>query len=164
MAAGDSVGTVSELWRFPVKSMGGERIDEAELGGGSVLGDRAYALIETDTGKVVSAKNVKGFPDLLDCHASFVERPRLGERMPALQITLPNGAVVSSEGGEAERALSEYYGREVMLGQAAPPDFTIDQYHPDVEGADPGADGPFYTVQVPGHPGEWVVLMSPFCR
>ncbi len=32
------------------------------------------------------------------------------------------------------------------------------------DGADPGADGPFYTVSVPGHAGDWVLLMSPFCK
>jgi hypothetical protein len=33
-----------------------------------------------------------------------------------------------------------------------------------LHGADPGADGPFYTVQVPGHLGKWALLLSPFCR
>jgi hypothetical protein len=33
-----------------------------------------------------------------------------------------------------------YFKRNVTLGRAAPDDFTIDQYHPDVEGADPGGN------------------------
>jgi hypothetical protein len=136
MTTGGLVGSVAALWRFPVKSMAGERLDHADLEGGQILGDRAYALIETATGKVVSAKSAKAFPDLLDCRAGFVEAPRPGREMPAVQITLPNGTSVSSESGEAERALSEYYGRDMTLARAAPDDFTIDQYHPDVEGAD----------------------------
>ena len=36
--------------------------------------------------------------------------------------------------------LSAYFKRNVTLGRAAPDDFTIDQYHPDVEGADPGGN------------------------
>jgi uncharacterized protein YcbX len=55
------VGSLSGLWRFPVKSMMGERLEEAELSGRGIAGDRAYALIDTDTGKVVSAKSVKRF-------------------------------------------------------------------------------------------------------
>ena len=51
---------------------------------------------------------------------------------------MPNGATVRSDTGEADRALSAYFKRNVTLGRAAPDDFTIDQYHPDVEGADPG--------------------------
>ena len=137
MTTSEHAGTVAELWRFPVKSMGGELLQEVELAGGSMLGDRAYALIERDTGKVVSAKSAKLFPDLLDCRASFVEPPQAGA-IPAVRIKLPNGTTASSEAGEADRAISEYYGREVTLARAAPADFTIDQYHPDVENADPG--------------------------
>ena len=53
----DSVGSVSELWRFPVKSMQGEKMERFEVTGAGVVGDRAFALIDTGDGKVVSAKN-----------------------------------------------------------------------------------------------------------
>jgi len=49
----ETVGTVATLSRFPVKSMQGERLAEAELTEGGFVGDRAYALVETDTGKVM---------------------------------------------------------------------------------------------------------------
>ena len=39
-----------------------------------------------------------------------------------------------------------------------------DDHFANFDGADPGADGPFYTVKIPGHPGEWALLLSPFCR
>ena len=58
MATNEVVGSVAGLWRFPVKSMMGEQLDQAELTGRGLLGDRAYALIDRDTGKVVSAKSV----------------------------------------------------------------------------------------------------------
>lgn len=138
MTTNGVVGSVAELWRFPVKSMGGERLDQVELEDGRVLGDRAYALIETETGKVVSAKSVRLFPDLLNCQATFVEPPRPGGEMPAVRITLPGGSSVTSDSGEADRALSSHFGRKVKLAQTAPEDFTVDQYHPDVENADPG--------------------------
>ena len=44
MTTGGLVGSVAALWRFPVKSMAGERLDHADLEGGQILGDRAYAL------------------------------------------------------------------------------------------------------------------------
>lgn len=44
------VGTTAELWRFPVKSMLGEKLSEAELTDGGIVGDRAYALIDAHTG------------------------------------------------------------------------------------------------------------------
>jgi len=131
------VGSVSRLWRFPVKSMAGERLDESECTTRGLIGDRAYALIDAETGKVVSAKSVRLFPDLLNCRASFVEQPRAEGEAPPVRIDLPNGRSVTSDSGDAERVLSSFFGREVRLAQAAPKDFTIDQYHPDVEDADP---------------------------
>ena len=77
--ADEIVGSVAELWRFPVKSMQGERLEQAEFTERGVLGDRAYALIDVDTGKVVSAKSVKLFPGLLDCQATFLERHNWAE-------------------------------------------------------------------------------------
>ena len=91
MATNEVVGSVADLWRFPVKSMRGERLEEAELTEGGLVGDRAYALIDSDTGKVVSAKSVRLFPDLLGCRAAFVGAPRSGHEPPPVRITLPDG-------------------------------------------------------------------------
>ena len=131
------VGSVAGLWRFPVKSMRGEQLEQAEITGRGLVGDRAYALIDTDTGKVVSAKSVRLFPDLLDCRAAFVEPPRSGRELPPVRITLPNGASVTSGTREVDRVLSAHFQRNITLAQAAPEDFTIDQYHPDLENLDP---------------------------
>lgn len=137
MTTSGVVGLVAGLWRFPVKSMTGEQLEQAELTGQGLLGDRAYALIDSDTGKVVSAKSVRQFPDLLACRAAFVEPPRSGRDLPPVRITLPDGTSVASDSDDADRVLSTYFRREVTLARSAPDDFTIDQYHPDVEDADP---------------------------
>jgi hypothetical protein len=134
------VGSVAELWRFPVKSMQGEQLQEVTATERGVLGDRAYALIDSETGKVASAKSVKLFPDLLGCRAAFVERPRAESEVPPVRIDLPNGSSVTSDSRDVDGALSAYFRREVRLARVAPDDFTIDQYHPNVEGADPGGN------------------------
>ncbi|HXQ10667.1 MAG TPA: MOSC N-terminal beta barrel domain-containing protein [Caulobacteraceae bacterium] len=132
-----SVGTVAELWRFPVKSMAGERLEAAELTTGGIVGDRAYALIDVETRNVVSAKSVRLFPGILNCRARFAEPPKAGRPAPPVRIELPNGQAATSEGGEAEKALSALFGRAVRLASSAPEDFTIDEQVADVEGADP---------------------------
>jgi uncharacterized protein YcbX len=137
MATNGIVGAVAGLWRFPVKSMRGERLEQAELTERGLVGDRAYALIDADTGKVVSAKSVRLFPDLFGCQAAFVEPPRSGGELPPVRIALPDGTSVTSDSSEVDRLLSAYFRRNVTLAQAAPDDFTIDQYHPDVEDLDP---------------------------
>lgn len=137
MTTSGVVGSVSGLWRFPVKSMKGEQLGNVDLTVRGVVGDRAYALIDTETGKVVSAKSVRLFPDLFGCQADFVEPPRAGHELPPVRITLPNGTSATSDFGEVDRVLSAYFRRDVTLAQAAPNDYTIDQYHPDVEYLDP---------------------------
>jgi uncharacterized protein len=131
------VGSVTGLWRFPVKSMRGEQLDEAQVTERGLVGDRAYALIDTDTGKVVSAKSVKRFPDLLACRAAFVQPPGADEDLPPVEITLPDGSTVRSDASDVSGVLSTFFQRDVTLARAAPDDFTIDQYHPDIEDVDP---------------------------
>jgi uncharacterized protein YcbX len=137
MATNGQVGSVTGLWRFPVKSMRGERLEEAHVTEHGLVGDRAYALIDTDTGKVVSAKSVKRFPDLLQCQATFVEPPRADEDLPPVEITLPDGRTVRSDTSDSSGVLSTFFEHDVTLARAAPEDFTIDQYHPDIEDVDP---------------------------
>ena len=55
MATAEPIGTVTDLWRFPVKSMRGERLTEAFVTEQGIQGDRAYALLDVETGRVVSA-------------------------------------------------------------------------------------------------------------
>lgn len=137
MATNEGVGSVAGLWRFPVKSMRGERLAEGEFTPRGLLGDRAYALVDAATGKVVSAKSVRLFPDLLGCQAAFAGTPRSGEDLPPVRITLPDGTSVTSDADDVDRVLSAFFERDVTLSRAAPENFTIDQYHPDIEGADP---------------------------
>ncbi len=136
--SGTPVGSLAHLWRFPVKSMSGERVDEAPLTEHGLLGDRAYALVETATGKVVSAKNVKGFPNVFGCRAAFVEPPRSGSDLPAVRITLPSGRTTTSDAADVDATLSEFFARGVTLARIAPENFTIDEYHPDIEKDDLG--------------------------
>jgi hypothetical protein len=125
---------VAALWRFPVKSMQGEPLEQVELIGRGVVGDRTYALIDRDTSKVVSAKSVRLFPDVLACRAAFVASPHSGHDLPPVRISLPNGDAVTSDTAGVDDVLSAFFGRAVMLAQAAPDDYTIDQDFPQIDG------------------------------
>lgn len=137
MAKNANAGTVAGIWTFPVKSMQGERIEQGVFTEQGLLGDRAYALIDTETGKVASAKSVRLFPDLLNCKAAYIEPLQLESELPPVRISLPNGRTVDSDSGDVDDILSGFFGRGVTLANSAPDDFTIDQYHPDVADADP---------------------------
>jgi uncharacterized protein len=133
----EAVGAVKALWRFPVKSMGGEELWAADLTERGLVGDRAYALVDSETSKVMSGKTPRLGRNLLACRASFVEAPGAGDEQPPVRITLPDGTSIRAGAADAEVALSAFLGRPVKLERAAPEDFTIDQYHPDIEGLDP---------------------------
>ncbi len=127
-----SIGTLARLWRYPVKSMLGEPLEAADVGSAGVHGDRGYGLVETTTGKVVSAKNVKAYPRLLHCRAQYVTAPRPDAPLPPVRITLGDGRTLDSDAGDVDAQLSRYFGRDVELRRNAPEDFSIDEYHPDL--------------------------------
>src|ERR671914_544724 len=137
MNSSEPVGTIRALWRFPVKSMLGDELDAADLTEGGVVGDRAYAIRDRETGKVASAKHSKRWPNLLDCRAAFVEPPGPGDEFPPVRIELSDGNSVLSDAADVDAVLSRFCGRDVELVRAAQNGYTIDQYHPDLENYDP---------------------------
>ena len=44
---------------------------------------------------------------------------------------------MTSDSSDVDRVLSAYFQRDVTLARAAPDDYTIDMYHPDIEDVDP---------------------------
>ncbi|HET6920976.1 MAG TPA: MOSC N-terminal beta barrel domain-containing protein, partial [Jiangellaceae bacterium] len=52
----ETVGAVKALWTFPVKSMRGEQVEVVDLTDRGLVGDLAYALVDAETGKVISGK------------------------------------------------------------------------------------------------------------
>jgi len=128
------LGSVVSLWRYPVKSMMGEELNAAGLTEHGLLGDRAYALVDSSNGKVVSAKNPKKWGRLFDFRAALAESPRGGEKIPPARITLPDGTTVTSEQGDLNQILSNVLGREVTLAATAPNTPSLEEYWPDMDG------------------------------
>lgn len=127
-------GSVVSLWRYPVKSMMGEELNATEVTERGLLGDRAYALRDPSNGKIVSAKNPRKWAKLFDFRAALAESPRAGEKIPPVRITLPNGAVVTSEQGDLDKILTNALSREVTFTTAAPETPSLEEYWPDMEG------------------------------
>ncbi len=114
---------VEGLWRYPVKSMQGEKLDEAVVTVGGFAGDRIYALLDVETGYIVSAKNPKHWADLLKM------RPTIQN---GLCIHLPDGSVIMERDIESE--LSKYLGRRVRLLSKAEGRMQYLGYWPRIEG------------------------------
>jgi MOSC domain-containing protein len=123
----EPIGVVADLWRFPVKSMRGERLPQAELENTGLAGDRAFALIDTETGAVVSATNARQFPGVLGCKAAFVEAPRSGSQLPPVRITFPDAKSATSDAADLDQVLSAYFSRDVTLVRTVPESYANSQ-------------------------------------
>jgi uncharacterized protein YcbX len=132
-----NVGTIKAIWRYPVKSMMGEQLDASAVTEQGLLGDRAYALVDAETGKVASAKNPKRWPNLFQCSAALTEPPETVRELPPVRITRPDGATVTSDDPGVDDALSEMVGRRVTLEHTAPAEAVFEEYWPDMEGLSP---------------------------
>jgi hypothetical protein len=91
-----TTGTVVSMWRYPVKSMLGEEINSSYVTERGLIGDRTYALIDQETGKVASAKNPRKWGKLFDFRATFIDAPQVVENIPPVRITFPDGTQIFS--------------------------------------------------------------------
>jgi uncharacterized protein YcbX len=117
---GSTAATVTELWRYPVKSMSGERVDASDVGELGLAGDRKYAVVDVETGKVGSAKHPRLWGALLECRARCLDPAPNGSQLPPVLITLPDGGETGSEDPDVDERLSAVFDRPVQLTTVAP--------------------------------------------
>ena len=98
---------VSEIWRYPIKSVGGERIAVARVTELGILGDRGWGIFDIETGTVLTARRA---PALLFASA------RLSGN--GVAITLPDASTVNSTDTDGNQRLSAWLERSVELRAA----------------------------------------------
>jgi uncharacterized protein len=97
----------------------GEELNASYVTERGLVGDRAYALIDEETGKVASAKNPRKWEKLFDFRSVFIDPPQVAENIPHIRITLPDGTqVFSSQDKDIDYTLSKALGRDVRLMKA----------------------------------------------
>ena len=110
------VGTVAEIWRYPVKSMTGERLAQSAVSTRGLHADRMWAVRDVERDTFTTARR---WPVLLQCGARFVADPagRSAEPGEVLEvvITLPDGSEISSSDPAVHDRLSELVGKPARL-------------------------------------------------
>jgi uncharacterized protein YcbX len=109
------IGHVTQIWRFPVKSMAGERLTAVDLDARGIFADRTWAVRDIALGATTSAKRL---PALMFCSARYTAPPPPGAgpgNAPEVLITFPDGGEVSSSDPGVHAALSAYLDRDVEL-------------------------------------------------
>jgi uncharacterized protein len=123
-------GRVVELWRYPVKSLAGERLDDVALAADGIPGDRAFAIVATGDGKILTAKR---YPQLLAAAATWCDG--------TVTITLPDHFRIRSDDARCADVLSQWLLRDVRLQRPVGGTRATVQY--DVEPDDASATGHF---------------------
>ena len=98
---------VDQLWRYPVKSMQGERLLEVALSNHGQRHDREYGVVDRRSGRVLSGKTV---PQLMFGRARWDS--------DTVVVGLPGGADFDAEDPAVAGALSAWLDRDVFLEHA----------------------------------------------
>ncbi len=111
---GTILGAVSELHRYPVKSLTGERVPRLRVEERGVVGDRLWSVRDPD-GKFGSGKSTRRFrrmPGLLELRARY---PEPYDEVPV--VTFPDGRSRRGDDPAVHEALSDHVGRPVTLAR-----------------------------------------------
>jgi uncharacterized protein YcbX len=115
----------------------GEELNSSYVTERGLAGDRSYALIDKETGKVASAKNPRKWGKLFDFRAAFIEDPPqvVENILPPVRVTFPDGThIYSDQADDIDHTLSSVLGREVRLIRANLEKPSYEEYWPDIEG------------------------------
>ncbi len=118
------MSTLDEIWRYPVKSMIGERLETVALTELGVLGDRGWAPRDEVRGGIRGAKKISG---LMRLAARYVEAPTIDRPVPHAEIALGDGATVRTDDADVHERVSAALDHRVTLFPVRPPD-DLDHY------------------------------------
>lgn len=112
----DALMGVAAIWRYPIKAMLGERLEDVEIGPRGCEGDRRWIVVDAASGERIANKRGPTDPRLRACRAELLDA---GDQHSPLRVTLPDASRL--EGAEIEAALSELLERRVRLERSDTP-------------------------------------------
>jgi uncharacterized protein len=127
----NDVPSVEAVFRYPVKSMLGTRVEQAQVRASGLAGDRRWALVDRQTGKIASAKQPRLWRSLLQLRAEYYGGADQADPAGAVTITMPDGTVVRAGEPGADEVLSAFVGRPVRLRQGRKAGSGIDRAVPE---------------------------------
>jgi uncharacterized protein YcbX len=107
------VGVVKELYRFPVKSMRGEALENAHGYWHGLDGDRRYAFVRSDNYSGFPWLTGRELPQLLQYTPRYTRPDDVAES--PLEVKLPDGRTLSIDAPELNQELALAYGKPVNL-------------------------------------------------
>lgn len=114
------VGRVSAIHRYPLKSMLGEELESVAFDQRGVVGDRRYALVDDETGKVVSVKRPRRWGRMFELTGHTLDDGRTA-------VAFPDGEAVAIGDPKLDVRLAEFFGRPVSVADTPPPDAVFEE-------------------------------------
>lgn len=122
-----NLGEVKALYRFPVKSMGGESLNEVYASEKGLAYDRTWATYHEDKREIQGAKKI---PGLMQFSARYVDTPAVEQNKakmsssaqisPAVIITSPQGDEFCSDDPNCSETISKILGENLTLSELKP--------------------------------------------
>ena len=107
------VGVVKELYRFPVKSMRGEVLQEAHGYWHGLDGDRRYAFVRSDNRSGFPWLTGREVPQMLRYTPRYTQPDEVADSPVAVET--PDGRILSIHAPELNQELADAYGKPVNL-------------------------------------------------
>jgi uncharacterized protein YcbX len=111
-----SAGCIAEIWRYPVKSMAGERLVKSAVDARGLHADRMWAVRDVELGTFTTARR---WPMLLRCSARFAEDPAGQSAGPGdvleVIVRFPDATELSSSDPAIHGRLSDLIGKPARL-------------------------------------------------
>ncbi|MDZ4736591.1 MAG: MOSC domain-containing protein [Rhodospirillaceae bacterium] len=109
--ATENVGRVATLWRYPVQSLRGERLDTLEIGPKGPIGDRGWGIFDPEAGHIaISARGKKKWRPLVTWQARYVREPKLDAPLPPVEIEFEDGTRLMSDRADIDAKLADRLG------------------------------------------------------
>lgn len=103
---------IEQLWRYPVKSMIGERVTTVEVASDGIVGDRTWAVRDEVRGGIRGAKKIGA---LMQFGARYS-----GALGGHVDITMPDGSTANTADDDVHRTVSGALGHTVTLWPLQP--------------------------------------------
>jgi uncharacterized protein YcbX len=125
------MGTVTALYRYPVKSTLGEALASVVVTHAGLAGDRTHAVLD-ETGAIGSVEHPRKWGHLLGCRSRVADDD-------TVEVELPDGAAFTVGDPDLDARLSKLLGHQVFVSANAPADSTLERAVPEYEGGVPDA-------------------------
>jgi hypothetical protein len=99
------MASVAEVWRYPVKSMAGERLSSCEVAATGVVGDRRWALVDGSPNRAGKPLTIREDDRLMTYRARFADG-RAEVLTPRGDVALIDSSLVSRLASETSRPLT----------------------------------------------------------